>query len=1087
MRRARLLAGGLLAVALAAVAVPPARGASSTPIALDPGGSTVWAANPDSNTVARFDVATLTRTAEVAVGRYPRTVAVTADHVFVTNQLDDTITRLDSDGSNPTSVSLGFGCAPYAVVVSGTSVLVTCEGPSTVVVLDTALAVQKTIPLAWPEARAIAVAADGTAYVTHYLTKEPNHTGHVSVVDPAAGTVPRVLAIAPDFATCETVGGGQGVANLLSAVAVVPAGPNAGQLWVGGTLHNSLRKGLFERSTYFQGQHGTGLFPDFDFHSNPAGEGTPAHRNIYKPAFHDIARAGVWKLDPTSGASLGKLAVVGGATVSSIAFSADGTIAYTADLMANAFYAFRTDRGSGANPSALFGPVSQHGPGGVMPGGACTGNAQDVTPEDPYVLAPQARLVATGGMEALDATALTPVNTGVEWTIGTGAMRGVPDGVGTTPIGLALSADGSAAFVENYLARNVTVVTATAAGFRCQGTPATACATRADCPAHAECMPVVRAVIPSTASDPLPPSLLDGKILFSTSARDAAGANSPIPPFNKLARDGSTLQGEVTSTARDGASLACTSCHGDFGGTDGRTWDFSQFGSSLRNTMDLRGRASFAPGKCKANTAQSCTTDSECGDADACVACVAADCADTSRSPTVPPNITDPVNRARYFNPMGSTHWNGDRDEVEDFEFTYRELLGASDCDGREDDPQVCVGGVLVRSFVADPVELRADLSPEPNRHSTGRSGRLDHLGDYVYSLTQFVRNPNLGSDGNTPSAAAERGRLLFNDPSVKCSSCHNGPPGHQQFTDKGPNPGYDPGSPPTADLNDPFIRHDVGTTSVFDETDPFDIADDAHHLLGFTLFQNEQNEIPGTRNRLNAYLTPVLNDVWNTAPYLHDGSAPTLLDVVRSCLSKTDDCTLRGSGRNIDGHHGNTSFLSAEQMNDLTAFEKAPHGAINELASVSAVDLQLARLKIRFGKKVGTDTLTLVGHANLSGSQTPDPAHESVTVSVGIPAGDTMAIVERTLPPGTFKANRAGTSWRFADRRGTVAAGLRALTIVRKGGALTFHATGHGMDLAILKAAAPDYTVALEVGNDTMALTHLFKSNRKGTLVTGP
>ena len=122
MRRARLLAGGLLAVALAAVAVPPARGASSTPIALDPGGSTVWAANPDSNTVARFDVATLTRTAEVAVGRYPRTVAVTADHVFVTNQLDDTITRLDSDGSNPTSVSLGFGCAPYAVVVSGTSI-----------------------------------------------------------------------------------------------------------------------------------------------------------------------------------------------------------------------------------------------------------------------------------------------------------------------------------------------------------------------------------------------------------------------------------------------------------------------------------------------------------------------------------------------------------------------------------------------------------------------------------------------------------------------------------------------------------------------------------------------------------------------------------------------------------------------------------------------------------------------------------------------------------------------------------------------------------------------------------------------------
>ena len=768
-------------LALAIVAVlpwlvdAPAHAASSTPIALSPNGTSVWSVNPDSGTIVKIDALTRARSPEFPVGRNPRTVAVTVDHVYVTGQLDDTITRLDADGGNATSASLPFGCAPYAIVASGTSLLVTCEGPSTLVVLDQALAVQRTVVLPWPEARAIAVAGDGTAYVTHYLTKEPNHSGHVSVVDPATGTVARVLEIPPDFRTCETVASGQGVANLLSAIAIVPAGPQAGQLWVGGTLHNSLRKGLFERSTYFQGKPGTGLFPDLDFQSNPAGEGPPAHRNIYKPALHDIARAVVWKLDPATGDTVGKVDVAGGGTVGTIAFSTDGLIAYTADLMANAFYAFRTDRGQGSSPSAVFGPIAAKGPGGLDPNAACTGDGHDTMPEDLNVGTVQARLVPTGGMEPLDASALTPVNTGLEWTIGTGAMRGVPDGVGTTPIGLALSADGSEAFVNNYLARNVAVVTATPAGFRCQGSPATACATPLDCPSQAECMPLVRAVIGTVANDPLPPSILDGKILFATSARDASGAAGPIPPFNKLLHDGSTHQGDVTSTARDGGSLACTSCHADFGGTDGRTWDFSQFGSSLRNTMDLRGRASFAPGTCSTDAGVSCTTDAQCAPAGHC----------TNDPAFTPPNITPQVNRDAYFNPMGSTHWNGDRDEVEDFEFTFRELLGASDCDGVEDDLDVCVGALITRRFVANPIDVRVDLSPTPNRH---RSARLDHLGDYVYSLTEFVRNPNLGAGGVTPSAASERGRLLFNDPVVRCSSCHSGPvAGRQQFTDKRP------------------------------------------------------------------------------------------------------------------------------------------------------------------------------------------------------------------------------------------------------------------------------------------------------------
>src|SRR5262249_14229557 len=535
----------------------------STPIALAPDGAAVWVTNPDSNTVAKIDPASHTRLGEYPAGDGPRTLAVTADAVYVASQHDDAIIRLGLDGSAARRADLGFGCAPYAIVAAGGQLYVSCEGPSTLVVLDTNLPLLGNVPLAWPEARALAVADSGLVYVTHFLTKEPNNSGHVSEVDPAAGRVVRVLEIPPDFATCETLGSGQGIANLLGGV-VVGSGATAGQLWVGGTLHNALRKGLFERSTYFQDKPGVGLFPSLDFQSNPAGEHDNARRNLYKPARHDIARAAVWKLDLGSGQVRTRLDLAGGGSISALAFSAAGDVAYAVDVMANAYYVFSTARGESGNAATLFGAVAAFGPGGAQPDKPCSSIATDVVPEDPHLLPPQARLVATGGMQPLDAGTLLPADTGLEYTVGTGVMRAVPDGVGTTPTGLALSADGSSAYVADYLARNVVAVAASAPGYRCQNAPMTACRTRTDCAGGDECMPLVDAVVSSIApgSDLLPPEILDGKILFSTSARDAAGANRPIPPFDALDESGHTTpQGEVTSTARAGASLACPSFH----------------------------------------------------------------------------------------------------------------------------------------------------------------------------------------------------------------------------------------------------------------------------------------------------------------------------------------------------------------------------------------------------------------------------------------------------------------------------------------------------------------------------------------------
>jgi len=55
---------------------------------------------------------------------------------------------------------------------------------------------------------------------------------------------------------------------------------------------------------------------------------------------------------------------------------------------------------------------------------------------------------------------------------------------------------------------------------------------------------------------------------------------------------------------------------------------------------------------------------------------------------------------------------------------------------------------------------------------------------------------------------------------------------------------------------------------------------------------------------------TPTLLEAYRTAPYLHDGRAATLEEVVTTC--------------NPDDRHGRTSNLSKQEIADLAAFLKA-------------------------------------------------------------------------------------------------------------------------------------------------------------------
>ena len=214
--------------------------------------------------------------------------------------------------------------------------------------------------------------------------------------------------------------------------------------------------------------------------------------------------------------------------------------------------------------------------------------------------------------------------------------------------------------------------------------------------------------------------------------------------------------------------MSCESCHFD-GEQDGRTWLFPD---GPRNTTNLRGLAHTHP-----------------------------------------------------------LHWSADRDEVQDFEFTIRELQAGT---GLLEDPH-----------------------PELGSPNTGRSADLDALATFVESL-QPKPSPFRLADG-TLTLEARRGQAIFHRAEVGCADCHI----PLLFTD--------------------LLVHDIGTGHGLGE------------LLG-----------PG-------FDTPSLRGVWHTAPYLHDGRAPTLQDVLVT--------------HNPADQHGQTAHLSEAELHDLVAFLRSLEG----------------------------------------------------------------------------------------------------------------------------------------------------------------
>lgn len=152
-------------------------------------------------------------------------------------------------------------------------------------------------------------------------------------------------------------------------------------------------------------------------------------------------------------------------------------------------------------------------------------------------------------------------------------------------------------------------------------------------------------------------------------------------------------------------------------------------------------------------------------------------------------------------------------------------------------------------------------LGVRANAHVSVRSGIKNILftvqpDEVALALDEYLSNlkpmpsPHLVKGALSP--AAERGRKLFESERTACTDCHASP------------------------LYTNLKAYDVGTRGPFDKpTDRFD--------------------------------TPTLVELWRSAPYLHDGSAVTIRDVL----------TTRNPGK----RHGDVSGLSDKEIDDLCAY----------------------------------------------------------------------------------------------------------------------------------------------------------------------
>ncbi len=192
----------------------------STPIALTSDDAYVWSVNPDTDSVAVFNVAgdKNQKVSEVPVGDEPHCVAITPDNkkAYVTNALSGNVSVIDATTYHVLkTIPVGtepFGCA---LTFDGAKLYVANLFSNNVSVINTANdTVIKTIEGVGQQPRGIAIATVGSdtkVYVTQFLAQTRNDPrpieekegfddgkeGRVTVISAATDSVINTIALAP--------------------------------------------------------------------------------------------------------------------------------------------------------------------------------------------------------------------------------------------------------------------------------------------------------------------------------------------------------------------------------------------------------------------------------------------------------------------------------------------------------------------------------------------------------------------------------------------------------------------------------------------------------------------------------------------------------------------------------------------------------------------------------------------------------------------------------------------------------------------------------------------------------------------------
>ncbi len=113
---------------------------------------------------------------------------------------------------------------------------------------------------------------------------------------------------------------------------------------------------------------------------------------------------------------------------------------------------------------------------------------------------------------------------------------------------------------------------------------------------------------------------------------------------------------------------------------------------------------------------------------------------------------------------------------------------------------------------------------------------------------------------------------------------------------------------------------------------------------------------------------------------------------------------------------------------------------------------------------------IVLEADSTLEPGMTLDPANEEVRLVL---AEGGATVIDQTIPPGRFTANRSGTRWTFREGSSTLVGGLTKMIFTSRDG-LNYRFSGRGRDLDTGAPADSTMDVTLFVGDDRLSAMRL-------------